>query len=495
MNFRFKPCTMDRIRKQIDAIVRFLEPNKEFINCHMVDYLTEQHWKHFVPEPIQSELQTVDAYLQAKELFWNQFDSSFNKHDRCPGVKDFIENTRRYRLGGSEAQGIALSLEEFNDTLLYFRKETRLKMTELMNVKKCHEVEVAAAVVASLCNAIASPGYCTDAKLEDILVIDAGDGKGYLSSRIALEHGIKVLGVDCNETNTNNAEKRRERLKNKIPKAIRKSNLEKDEYFTTMMKEDTLDNLYRTATKLIDFETNLIELAEEYFPQGNHSTFCLCGLHTCGNLGPNCLRLFHQNPTIKGICNVGCCYHLMQEQFIVDEYYNATKATDNPGYGFPMSSYLRDSRFALGRNARNLAAESIDRACTNRENPSDKLGFRALLQVVFIECGEKKTHQVGRLKCNGFVDYVRKSVRRLGLIESVTITEESLLEMETRFAAELEQLKVFYLIRQQFAPVVETLILLDRLLYLRECGYERSFLVKLFEPVVSPRCYALIALK
>uniref|UniRef100_A0A182NA37 Methyltranfer_dom domain-containing protein n=1 Tax=Anopheles dirus TaxID=7168 RepID=A0A182NA37_9DIPT len=486
---------MDRIRHQIDAIIRFLKPNMEFINCHMVDYLTEQHWKRFVPGTIQNELQTVGEYLQAKELFWGQFDPSCDEHDRFPGVKNFIENTRRYRLGGSEAQGVALSLEEFKEALSDCRKETRLKMTELMNMKKCHEVEVAAAVVASLCSAMASASHGTGTKMQDMLVIDAGDGKGYLSSRIALEHGIKVLGVDCNEANTSNAEKRRERLKNKIPKAVRKSNLEEDAYFTTLVKEDTLDSLYRTATQLIDFRTNLIELAEEYFPLGNHSTFCLCGLHTCGNLGPNCLRLFHQNPTIKGICNVGCCYHLMLEQFVVDEFYNPTKASDNPGHGFPMSTYLREHHFALGHNARNLASESIERACANRENPSDKLGFRALLQVLFLECGEKKSHQVGRLKCNGFVDYVRKSVRRLELMESITITEESLLELEGRFAAELEQLKVFYLIRQQFAPVVETLILLDRLLYLRECGYERSFLVKLFEPIVSPRCYALIALK
>uniref|UniRef100_A0A1S4H5B8 Methyltranfer_dom domain-containing protein n=1 Tax=Anopheles gambiae TaxID=7165 RepID=A0A1S4H5B8_ANOGA len=497
MRFRFKSPKMERIRQQVDTIVRFLQPNLPFVNCHMVDYLTEQHWKRFVPVAMQSELRTVSDYLQAKEIFWGQFEPSFDgeEHDGgCfPAVREFIKNTRQFRLGGAEARGTALTLDEFMDALSDCRRETRLKMTELMNVKKCHEVEVAAAVVASLCNGMAATQPGTS--LEDILVIDAGDGKGYLSSRIALEHGIKVLGVDCNEENTSNAEKRRERLKSKIPKAVQKSNLEEDEHFTNLLQRGSLDTLYRTATQLIDFNTNLIELAQEYFPGGHHSTFCLCGLHTCGNLGPNCLRLFHENPTIKGICNVGCCYHLMQEQFVVDEFYNPTKVSDNPGYGFPMSKYLQGKSFYLGRNARNLAAESIERACTNRENPSDKLGYRALLQVVLLECGEKKSHQVGRLKCDGFVDYVRRSVRRLALEQRVSITDDSLQELEERFSAELEQLKVFYLIRQQFAPVVETLILLDRLLYLRECGHDRSFLVQLFEPVVSPRCYALIALK
>ncbi|XP_053679612.1 probable methyltransferase-like protein 25 [Anopheles nili] len=492
MIFRSKPATMDLVRKQIDAIIRFLEPNISFINCHMVDYLTEQHWRSYVPKAIQSELTTIDDLTQTKEVFWSQFDTSFDKHTRFPAVKEFIEDARRYRLGGSEVIGTAFSLHEFKDALSNF-KETRLKMHELMNAKKCHEVEVAAAVVASLCTAMAS--MTPDVKLQDIVVIDAGDGKGYLSSRIALEHGVKVLGVDCNEANTKNAEIRRERLKNKIPKAVQKSNLEKDEYFSAVVKDGALDQLYKTTTKLIDFQTDLIELAGEFFPQGKHNTFCLCGLHTCGNLAPNCLRLFDQNPTIKGICNIGCCYHLMLEEFIVDEFYNSEKFAENPGYGFPMSSYLRERRFALGRNARNLAAESIERACINRENPSDKLGYRALLQVVFQEYGEKKSHPVGRIKSCGFLDYVRKSITRLKLSDKITITDEYLHELEKQFTGELEQLKVFYLIRQQFAPVIETLILLDRLLYLLECGYKHSFLVKLFEPVVSPRCYALIALK
>lgn len=43
-------------------------------------------------------------------------------------------------------------------------------------------------------------------------VIDAGDGKGYLSTRLSLEHNIKCLGVDCNPVNTIGALKRSEIL-------------------------------------------------------------------------------------------------------------------------------------------------------------------------------------------------------------------------------------------------------------------------------------------
>lgn len=59
------------------------------------------------------------------------------------------------------------------------------------------QVEVAADVVASICTSTASDA--------DLYVVDAGGGKGYLSTHLALEHKIKVLGVDWNTDNTINA--------------------------------------------------------------------------------------------------------------------------------------------------------------------------------------------------------------------------------------------------------------------------------------------------
>lgn len=47
---------------------------------------------------------------------------------------------------------------------------------------------------------------------KSLSVIDAGSGKGYLSTRLSLEHKIKVLGVDCNPTNVNGALARSEIL-------------------------------------------------------------------------------------------------------------------------------------------------------------------------------------------------------------------------------------------------------------------------------------------
>lgn len=39
----------------------------------------------------------------------------------------------------------------------------------------------------------------------------------------------------------------------------------------------------------------------------------LVGLHTCGDLCSNLLRLFCSSDTIKCMCCVGCCYHHITE--------------------------------------------------------------------------------------------------------------------------------------------------------------------------------------
>ena len=41
----------------------------------------------------------------------------------------------------------------------------------------------------------------------------------------------------------------------------------------------------------------------------------MVGLHTCGDLAPNTLRIFTSKSEVKGVCSVGCCYHLLSEEF------------------------------------------------------------------------------------------------------------------------------------------------------------------------------------
>ena len=51
----------------------------------------------------------------------------------------------------------------------------------------------------------------------------------------------------------------------------------------------------------------------------------LTGLHTCGDLASSMLELFVTNSDIKSLCSVGCCYHLLSEEFDEEELNAGTK--------------------------------------------------------------------------------------------------------------------------------------------------------------------------
>lgn len=82
----------------------------------------------------------------------------------------------------------------------------------LINIYDILQVEVTADTVASICASTAHD--------KNLYVVDAGGGKGYLSAYLALEHKIKVLGVDCNPNITINAVNRSEKLEVTIKKII-----------------------------------------------------------------------------------------------------------------------------------------------------------------------------------------------------------------------------------------------------------------------------------
>lgn len=216
MSFRFRPVKMETIKKQLGVMVDCLKPQMEFLNCHMVDYLTENHWQTYIPAEIRHELKCSQDLREAKQMFWNQYNLDTSSSVKFPSLAKHIEMTKQYRLDA--LPNIVMSIEELKSAFDSCLKETRLKVPDLMSVKKRHEVEIASTAIASLCTIVADK--TSSQSLDRIAVIDAGDGKGYLSSRVALEHGIKVLGIDSNEGNTINAEKRRDRLKVNISRVL-----------------------------------------------------------------------------------------------------------------------------------------------------------------------------------------------------------------------------------------------------------------------------------
>ena len=75
------------------------------------------------------------------------------------------------------------------------------------------------------------------------------------------------------------------------------------------------------------------------------------------------------------------------------------------------------------------------------------------------------------------------------------MTDEEVLEFYTEYEDKFKKkLMSFYQYRVLFSLLIESIILTDRLLFLKENKIESS-LVKLFDSNVSPRSYAVVAIK
>uniref|UniRef100_A0A336MDL2 CSON015562 protein n=1 Tax=Culicoides sonorensis TaxID=179676 RepID=A0A336MDL2_CULSO len=459
------------IQQKIDSILRFLTPHYlKFVNCHMVNYLTDDHWRTFIPGEIQDEISSdaskISELLQKFMTSSTGYDADIAQN--YPKTKKFIEETRKFTLTGMPdvCYSLACLQNELKNFGLHVTLESPLKIKEFMSPKKNHEVEIAAQIISDLSKYIET----TSDSCQNSIIIDAGDGKGYLSSMLALQYGKLVLGIDASEINTKGAESRKQKMTRN----------------------------YRPITQFIDENTDFTALAKENFDK-SFDNFILTGLHTCGNLAPNSLKIYQNNDKIKGLVNIGCCYHLLVEEFVEDIFYNEQKYEINKNSkGFPLSSYLKDKKIFLGRNARMHASQSVPRFFAEKDLPNKTLHYRAMLEVIlqetFTDDLERKKFLVGKSKATNFEEYVESAFKKFNF-ESKIPSREQINEIEAKYDASLAQLQLFYVLRLFLAPVTESLIILDRLLYLKENEFEKSYIVELFDKVVSPRCYGIISLQ
>ncbi|XP_013112268.2 probable methyltransferase-like protein 25 [Stomoxys calcitrans] len=497
--------SITQICRRLDAILKFMTPYWPWVNCHMVNFLTDNHWQTFVPEKLQEELKNQESIGECIEsIFWTNDGKGGLKFSQ---TLTFLQETEANSL--TAFPEIVLTKKEFEETVLkiYRQEENIVSIKEFLSEKKRHEVEITASLVNDLIQ-----GTLRDRKIP--IIVDAGDGKGYLSSRLALEYGYQVLGIDSNPTNTENAIERNRKLKKAWNGLKERAELQskgitpprrgrqKQKPLPTDATNagDTcnmLDN-YKTMDKFITTDLNLPNLIEQTYPNADReSTVCLTGLHTCGNLAATCLKLFEHQTQCKLVCNIGCCYHLLREIYSGTEFFGNKQISDlNQEFGFPLSSYLQSKHLKLGRNARMLAAQSIDRTRSSKELPNISLFYRSLFEVLVCEQRPelKDTIQVGKLKkFNNFGEYVELCKKKYLVLQDIP------LERVHTLAAEVEKnkhyLDMFYLLRMSFAPVLESIILLDRLLFLLEKGHDKSYLVAAFDAVVSPRRFAIISIK
>lgn len=93
------------------------------------------------------------------------------------------------------------------------------------------------------------------------------------------------------------------------------------------------------------------------------------------------------------------------------------------------------------------------------------------------------------------MEYIKAADNLLKLGLDSRICDDEIREIDEQYRDKWGNLVMFYLARLCLAQVIESVILLDRLCYLCENGFQNVTLVKLFDPVLSPRCHGIVAIR
>lgn len=167
-------------------------------------------------------------------------------------------------------------------------------------------------------------------------------------------------------------------------------------------------------------------------------------------------------------------------------------------FGYPMSSWVAElPGHQLSYKAREGACHAVEDYIRRLREESELLRthcYRAMLET-FIRDTRPDLRRAGiqtikKAHLLPFIEYARLGLARVGLPSNLPLD----LERVEAMLRHQNRVVVYFSLALLLAPVVETLVLLDRMIYLQENGVD-CHLVPLFNPNFSPRNFVLVALK
>ncbi|KAK3308724.1 methyltransferase domain-containing protein [Chaetomium strumarium] len=272
-------------------------------------------------------------------------------------------------------------------------------------------------------------------------------------------------------------------------------------------------------------------------------------IHSCGNLSHYGIRSMILNPSIRAVAIVGCCYNLLTERLGPPTYkppfsrpslqpINARVARESERrdpQGFPMSE--RVSTYGGDGIRLNITARMM--ACQAPQNWTDEESdafftrhfYRAVLQKIFLDKGvisrvyhgqetdaespfNSSTNPVVigslRKQCyTSFKAYVRGAIAKLTSNSELSqysqviqekmgdITDEEIAQYEAAFRDRKRELSAVWSLMAFSACVVESLIVTDRWLFLREHSdiVRDCWVETVFDYRESPRNLVVVGIK
>ncbi|KAL6243661.1 hypothetical protein RBB50_009654 [Rhinocladiella similis] len=330
-----------------------------------------------------------------------------------------------------------------------------------------------------------------------------------------------------------------------------------DGYLERILTPATLDinagsshDTIHTQNDPVPDEVNTTHCCElDHLTPESKSKAMVISLHSCGNLSHHGLRSLILNPSVAATAIIGCCYNLLTERLGPATYklpqlrpnHPRLEATGNAHdpHGFPMSRTLETFPHADGGGVGvklNITARMMAVQAPYNWGPDDSEEFfrrhfyRALLQRVLLDVGVVKqcddpAHAaaggsitgrddrgtpliVGSLRKSCFTSfkaYVHGALAKLtqdpvdgAMIAERTkgVTDEVIDQYERDWGYAKKHLAVIWSLMAFSGSVVESIIVTDRWLYLREQPCVDDCWVDIvFDYKHSPRNFVVVGIK
>ena len=275
-------------------------------------------------------------------------------------------------------------------------------------------------------------------------------------------------------------------------------------------------------------------------------------IHSCGNLSHHAIRSLILNPRIQAIAIVGCCYNLLTERLGPPTYKHPymrpslqalngrviRESQRRDPMGFPMSDRFcnyRDMGIRQNITARMMACQApYNWTEAESDNFFSRHFYRAVLQKIFLDRGViTKIYHNGHIPKEGedspfnsstkpviigslrkscytsFLAYVRGAIKKLtthsdyrehcAIIQEKMsdITDEEIARYEAELLPRRRELSSIWSLMAFSATVVESLIVTDRWLYLRQHTdlVQKCWVEPVFDYTQSPRNLVVVGVK
>jgi len=327
-----------------------------------------------------------------------------------------------------------------------------------------------------------------------------------------------------------------------------------NEYFAVPIKDGKLEDLRNTlkvqrSSSLSSSQTSIrgplhgeiVGMYDEPSPK-----LMVISLHSCGNLLHHGIRSLTLNPSVAAVALVGCCYNLVTERLGPPTYklptlrppnarLDRTSSACDP-HGFPVSERLATYHHKQGEGVRlNITARMMAVQAPQNWTAAESEAFftrhffRALFQRILLDrgvvrkpsaaddtvggsprewSGEDQPIIIGSLRKNcyaSFTTYVRGAVAKLAedpkrgqvIAEKVDcLTDDEIEDYEKTYYRKKKELSIVWSLMAFSAGVVESVIVVDRWLFLKEQKEVKNCWVEaVFDYEQSPRNMLVVGIK